>query len=251
MVLEAKVRHVLKTILKDRGMSYRDLSVEMRVSESSVKRLMSSRKMSLNELERVCRFLDVPPNEILQLAFEARSELVSLTWEQEDFLCRNPKTDYIFLRLMFGFSPEQIAREMNLPAREFNLRVKSLERNSLVKIRRNGAISALKRGPFSWVPDGPFEKKFKHQFFTFVSGVFARKLQAGDQNCLAHAFELYISEESGRKLVFELNEILLKYKKISKIDQAVLKTESLSPYSVCIAAGKHNSWKGMLLDDPE
>jgi transcriptional regulator with XRE-family HTH domain len=73
----------LKTCLKTNGITYSDIATELNLSESSVKRLFSTRDFSLNRLESICKLMNMEIGEVFQLMNEQQFELQQLTLQQE------------------------------------------------------------------------------------------------------------------------------------------------------------------------
>ena len=95
----------LKKYLKAKGMTYRQLADEMKLSETSVKRMFSQQTLSLKRLEEVCRILDL---ELYDLALMARQQSRNaanvLSLDQEKALAEDSKLMAVFYFLINGWS---------------------------------------------------------------------------------------------------------------------------------------------------
>jgi DNA-binding Xre family transcriptional regulator len=79
----------IRAHLKARGMTYRDLASALELSESSVKRIISSNDCTLERLEEICRCLQLDLSDLLNSAPRQRKLLNQLTWKQEEELTKN------------------------------------------------------------------------------------------------------------------------------------------------------------------
>src|SRR3546814_15423464 len=79
----------LKQVLKLRGMRYSDLARGLGVSEPTVKRMLSTGRIDLARLERICGLLDIDLFELVRVARGARAEREHLEPVQEEALARS------------------------------------------------------------------------------------------------------------------------------------------------------------------
>lgn len=247
MALEEKIRVFVKSALKEHRVSYSELAAALGQSESSVKRLLTKKKISMSDFEGICVFLGLSPADALLSASAGSSELAVLTRSQEEFLCRNPVTDYIFLRLMFGFPVTDVRDELRLSAPEMTKHLMRLERLDLIHTGSGKTVRVKKRGPFRWIEGGPFERKFKVPFFRALSNHLESLLAGGGEEGPPSASELYLSESSYRNLKAEINELIHRYKRISRLEQITFNIRDLAPVGLLLGAAKVNAWKQMLI----
>lgn len=244
MAIEEKIRVFLKSTLKERKISYAELAAATASSESSVKRLFTKKKITLSQFEVICNYLGISTLDGLLAAFSGEQELQSLTRAQEEFLVSNPLTDYIYLRLMIGFSPSQIQNELSLTLPQLTKHLVQLDRHGLIRLGYKDQVRVRKRGPFRWIKNGPFELNFRESFFRLL----CRRLEKIEQgNGVSFASELYLSEASFQNLQKEMEELISKYKRITRLEQLSLPTSKLSPAGLLMGAVKVNAWKELLL----
>ncbi|MBO9666544.1 MAG: helix-turn-helix transcriptional regulator, partial [Bdellovibrio sp.] len=73
----------LKRSLKAKNILYRDLAKALNLSESSVKRILSSKSLSLERLEEICRVADLSFAEVVKTAnLEDTNQVFMLTEDQ-------------------------------------------------------------------------------------------------------------------------------------------------------------------------
>ena len=73
----------LKCEFKSRGIAYRDAARQLGLSESSIKRLFSSSRLSLARLEQLCQLAGLELTDLVQEMAAGRRHLDRLTAEQE------------------------------------------------------------------------------------------------------------------------------------------------------------------------
>ena len=64
----ARIVDVLKRTLKSRGMTYRDLSKRVGLSEASVKRVFAEERFTLQRLEGICSAIGLTLGELIRMA---------------------------------------------------------------------------------------------------------------------------------------------------------------------------------------
>lgn len=78
----------LKSLLKAKGLLYRDIAEQLGLSETTVKRYLTGHSLSFEILERLCRLVDVRVSDLMVMAQEEPEQPV-LTSEEEAFLSRD------------------------------------------------------------------------------------------------------------------------------------------------------------------
>lgn len=152
----------LKSHLKARGLSYRNLANVWNISESSVKRIMSSDEVSLARIEQACRYMDLPIGDFFhQINFEKNSGIYNLSNEQELRLSKDPEALHYFLMLNEGRNPTEIVREFSIPA-EKNIRILNLlEKWGLIELHPHNKVKRKFLGSLRFKKDGPIGKQLE------------------------------------------------------------------------------------------
>lgn len=149
----------LKTHLKLRGLSYRDLAQAWGLSESSVKRIMSSPEVSLERIESACRLMDLPMGDFFkQINFEKEAGLVYLTHEQEMRLSKDPEALHYFLLLNEGRTPSEITREYSVSSEKSIRILNLLDKWQLIELHPQNRIKRKVLGNLRFRKNGPLGK---------------------------------------------------------------------------------------------
>src|SRR5471032_3563499 len=81
----------IRAVLRQRGMTYRQLAEVLGVSEPTIKRDFSRGDFSLSRLDRICEALEVSLGDLVQGARAPTSALTQLSEQQERALVRDPR----------------------------------------------------------------------------------------------------------------------------------------------------------------
>lgn len=159
----------LKDQMKLRGFSYKDLALKWGVSESSVKRVMSSKEILLSRIEQACEMMDLPVADFFkQVPYEKQNDILFLTPEQEIRLSKDPEATHYFLMLQQGKSVTDIIREYSL-SEEKNIKIlNQLEKWGLIEVHPHHRIKRHYMGQLRFRKEGPLgkqiEKAVRNQF---------------------------------------------------------------------------------------
>lgn len=154
----------LKRSLKAKNVLYRDLAKALKLSESSVKRILSNKSLSLERLEEICRVADISFSEVVKSAnLEEASQVFTLSDEQEKALAENVRLLHYFMLLHEGKTPQKIEREYQIPATESKKYLFQLDRLNLIELHPRDKVKMKKHGFLRFRRDGPVGKAMFEQ----------------------------------------------------------------------------------------
>lgn len=149
----------LKRSLKNKGILYRDLAQSLGLSESSVKRILSSKSLSLDRLEEICRVSDISFVDIIKDAnFDETESPHYLTDEQEALLAENPRLLHYFMMLEEGKTVQEIEKEYMIPLTESKKYLFLLDKIKLIELHPRDRVKVLRQGYLRFRRDGPVGK---------------------------------------------------------------------------------------------
>ena len=154
---------VLKRELKARGLSYRDVAGKLRLSESSVKRLLSTGRLSLARLAAIARLLDLTLAELFQAAESAAPRIARLTRAQESELARDPRLLLAAVCVLNHWRMDDIVAAYRLGKAECLRLLLRLDRLGLIDLLPGNRIRLNVARDFDWLPDGPLRHFFRAQ----------------------------------------------------------------------------------------
>lgn len=154
----------LKRALKAKNVLYRDLARALDLSESSVKRILSNKSLSLDRLEEICRVADISFSEVVRSAnLEEANQAVSLSEEQERALAENPRLLHYFMMLHDGKSPQKIEREYQIESGEAKKMLFTLDRLNLIELHPRDKVKFKRQGFLRFRRDGPIGRALFEQ----------------------------------------------------------------------------------------
>lgn len=146
----------LKRSLKAKNVLYRDLAKSLNLSESSVKRILSSKSLSLDRLEEICRVADLSFSEIVRSAnLEDTQKTLKLSDDQEEALAENARLLHYYMMLYEGKTPQKIEKEYELENSEAKKLLFQLDRLNLIELHPRDKVKLKKNGFVRFRRDGP------------------------------------------------------------------------------------------------
>ena len=150
----------LKTALKGRGITYRDVAKVLGLSEASVKRLFSGTSFTLGRLEVICRLMDMSIGDLVRIADADSFNLSELTVEQEQELVSEEKLLLVATLVLEGWEFEDILAYYQLSETELIRYLARLDRLRLIELLPKNRIKLLLAPNFAWRRHGPIKKYF-------------------------------------------------------------------------------------------
>lgn len=178
MAQATRLVHELKSQLKLRGVTYRDLAHELELSESAIKQMFSSGNMTLVRLDRICEILSMDLGDLLQASDSAARQLQRLTLDQEAELISDPKLLLTAYCLVNHWTFTDILNRYQLTDVEGIRYLARLDRMKLIELLPGNRVKPLIATNFTWQPDGPIERFFRKE----VQGPFFNTDFAGDDS---------------------------------------------------------------------
>lgn len=154
----------LKRALKAKNVLYRDLAKALDLSESSVKRILSSKSLSLERLEEICRVADISFSEVVKSAnLEESNQVIVLTDDQEKALAENIRLLHYYMLLHEKKTPQKIEREYQISPAESKKYLFQLDRLKLLELHPRDKVKFKKQGFLRFHRDGPVGKALFEQ----------------------------------------------------------------------------------------
>lgn len=150
----------IRALLKQRGMTYRQLADELGVSEPTIKRDLSRGNFALSRLDRICEVLDVTVADLTQVSGDARLPLTELSDAQERALVRDPRLLLVTYLLINDWKWNEITSTFQLDDSALISALLRLDDLRIVDYRPPRRIKKLTARNLVWRRDGPV-----HEFF--------------------------------------------------------------------------------------
>jgi len=158
----------IKSALRQRGLTYRELAELIGVSHTTVKRDLSRGRFSLRRLDQICGALGLSLNDLTQPP-EAQDLVTQLSEAQELALINQPKVLVVTYLLVNDWQFREIVGAFQMEENELIDILLRLDRLRIIEYRPPYRVRKLTARNFSWRKDGPvhgfFVTRFVPEFF--------------------------------------------------------------------------------------
>jgi len=162
----------LRNILKARGITYKDVANAMEMSESGVKKLLTSKDISFNKLENILKIAKLDLKTLLAVADSESKQFTKLTKDQEAFLANNIRHYNFFAQLQHFEMDIKKLKQNNPKVSRAKIEKYLNDLEAIGLIQRDGGIirSALAKG-------FRFGDKLESTTLKQTNAVFSKKLE--------------------------------------------------------------------------
>ena len=217
----------LKRYLKSQGVTYAQLGKQLKLSESSVKRLFALDSFSLQRLEQTLNVLGLEIADLVAMMNEHREFLTELTPEQEDALLADPKLLLMMYLLINGWPLAAITATFAIDEAEAERLLIRLHRARIIELLPFNRVKLLTARNFTWRKDGPVQKFFARE----VQREFLDSAFSGPGEHLRFVAGL-LSRTSLAQLQQSIDRLTREFDELVRRDAALPLTERLSSSAV-------------------
>ncbi len=162
----------LKLELRTQHITYAQIAQQLDLSEASIKRLFSTKDMSLSRLECICQLAGL---DILQLATKAvdnRQHMDCLVWEHEQEIVSDMKLLILTIHLMYGWEYKKIIGFFEIDPLHGQRLLTRLDTMKVIELLPHNQVRILLSAHFNWLKNGPIQTFFEDEIQTrfFQSG---------------------------------------------------------------------------------
>lgn len=151
----------LKQALKSHGFTYADVARHLNLSEASVKKMFSSRNITLKRLNALCELMNMDFLDLVRMFDENRERISHLKPEQEQELVKNTRLLLVAVCARNHWKFDEIVEQFDISKAECYRLMAKLEELKLLELHPNNRIRLLVAENFRWLPNGPLEQVFK------------------------------------------------------------------------------------------
>lgn len=160
-----EIASVLKRLLKDRGITYRELAHRLALSESSVKKLFISNDCSFKRISEICNILEISVSDLMASLDEMPVRSHRHTPAQEEFLLANPQAFHLYCKIAFeDLQSQQLQKTFDISHAALFKLLRSLDKHNLIHLMPNGEIRYPNMGMVLWENAGPLVAKMKREW---------------------------------------------------------------------------------------
>jgi transcriptional regulator with XRE-family HTH domain len=160
----SQVTALLKTLrreLKAQGFTYADIAVQLRLSESSIKRMFSESKLSLERLDALCQVAGLEISDLTQKMSEERNRIDMLTEKQEREVADDSKLLLVAICVLNLWTFKEIIQAYELTEHECVQLLAKLDRLKVIELLPLNRFRLSVANDFRWIPNGPIQRFFR------------------------------------------------------------------------------------------
>ncbi len=160
----------LKRCLKIKGVTYKNLSLTMNLSESSVKRLFASNNLSLQRFEQVCEVVGLSIFDVGKMAREEDEvqDPHTLSVEQEQALADEVKLLIGFHLILNGWDFDRINDAFDWSEPEVIKILTTLDKLNLISLLPNNKVKTLTAHNIRWRKNGAVRRCYEQLAFSEI-----------------------------------------------------------------------------------
>lgn len=153
----------LKRELRASGITYAEVADRLDLSESSVKRIFSASRLSMDRLEALCHIVDLEISDLVQKMNSERKRVNMLSEEQEREVAGDPRLLLVAICVLNGWTYEEILAHYTLTDHECIQLLAKLDRLRLIDLQPLNRFRLSVASDFRWIPDGPIQRFFRRE----------------------------------------------------------------------------------------
>ena len=220
-----KLLNTLKEVLKSKEMTYALLAAKVGVSQVSIKRWLSGKGCTLENIFEICEAVDISFFDLTALAKEEEEVDYVLSAEQEKIFSKKPALFGFFKELHGGKKPTQLAQIWNLTSAQIFNVLHELERMGLLEVHASERIRLKSRGNIRYSHQGPLAKViFRPHIDKFLDHI---DLVLKNKDVCLHSAEVEISEAHIKEFVAAIHKLGAKYRIQALRDKSLLPSKKL------------------------
>ena len=178
MALRRRLVDALKRSLRSRGLTYRALARELRLSEASVKRMFSRGTFTLSRIEQILAVLDLELDEVARMSRSAEAQARELSLEQESALAKDERLLSVFWLLQNDWRFAEVVDAFAISRAELTGACARLEKLGLIDWRPGDRVRLKVAKDFAWRAGGPVKKVYGRRVMQeFLQGRFEAPLE--------------------------------------------------------------------------
>ena len=168
-----KLISTIKTQLKLQRKTYRDVALILGLSEQSIKRLLTSDRLTVDRLIQISHMLGFSLAELAQEAADKAAMLKTLSLSQEEELVSDQNLLLIAVCVLNNWTVEDILTSYKLSGAECIKYLTRLDRFGFIDLLPGNRMRLKISKDFDWIPNGPIKQFFKQKLLPdFLSGEF-------------------------------------------------------------------------------
>lgn len=164
----------IKQLVRERGMTYRQLADALELSESAVKRMFATGNMSLRRLDEICTAIACDLGDILRKLEQDEQRMDELPLVDEQALVDDPMLLLVAYCMVNHWSVDTVQQRYKVSQTDLIRCLARLDRMRLIELLPENRVRTLVGSNFRWQANGPIERFFRSQVqVEFFGGTFS------------------------------------------------------------------------------
>ncbi len=164
----------LQRELKTRDLTYATLAQRIGMSEASIKRMLASGRLGLDQLDAILTATGIDWTDLVQAGAASDPLLERLPFNQETALVANPKLFAVAVCCMNNVPANTMLTEFTITEIELVQALGKLDRMGFLTLLPNNRYALKLSRTFNWIPNGPIQEFFRNQAVDYLSREFTR-----------------------------------------------------------------------------
>jgi DNA-binding Xre family transcriptional regulator len=213
MIATGNLLDALKTVFRNKNITYQDAAKALELSEVSIKRIFSEKNCSLLRLEKLCDLAETDFAELLEIAESKQQQLTELTLEQEKSLVSDMRLLLVAVCIVNYWTFEEILNKYQLTEAELTGLFAMMDKLGFIELLPANRYRLIVSRRFSWRVRGPIQS-------FFVESVLQAYLQTDVQDKGNHFYFTWgmLSKESAEELNRKIHRVVDEYMSIVNQD---------------------------------
>lgn len=206
----------LKQEFRRQGLTYKDIAVQLGLSEVSIKRIFSDKNISLEQLENLCQIARIDIAGLVRLADENREYSGQLTIEQERTIISDIRLVLVLVCIINHWSFNEILEKYDFKETELFRLFAKLDKMSIIELLPANRYRLKLSRHFSWKPRGPIQK-------FFLESILQEYLKPSFDDSSNHLNFVWgmLTPESANELNRRIHRVVDEFLKMAELDLRV------------------------------
>lgn len=160
MAVTTNLLEALKSVLRTKGITYKDAGQALDLSEVSIKRIFSEKNCSLVRLEKLCDLAETDFTELLEIAESQQQKVSQLSHEQERLLVGDTRLLVVSVCIINYWTFEEILAKYQFTEAELTGAFTKLDRLGIIELLPRNRYRLKISRRFNWQVRGPIQNFF-------------------------------------------------------------------------------------------
>ena len=221
-----EITAALKSALKKKGVTYKQVAEQLNVSEKTIKRLFKDKDCSLSRLNEICAAINLSIYDLLEFARHYNEPLTELSLDQQIYLQKHPYHFSFLFFLSMGHDIDEIQDCYALTDISIFRYLRDLDKHGFLELGAENQFRLLVEGKLLMRLHGPLHDIIKQRNQTFLEHTLDHD---GEAFTHFNSSFRYMSPQTFHELNEDLAVLSKKYRKLAYQNEMILPKDKLIP----------------------